>query len=192
MMSATRNRKMQIEPIIAYHNIDHSPAVENLVHRRIKMLERRNDRLAGCEVTMEAPQRKKRHGRVFSVRLNLRLPGPDLSISREIAQGSAQDDLILAVNRAFTAAEKALKKRKKTMDGVEVKHHPPVLHGEIDELEPELGYGWVRADDGRRVYFQRDSLTSDDWERLDKGTRLRFREMEGEKGAYAASVTIAD
>ncbi|MCD9148791.1 HPF/RaiA family ribosome-associated protein [Pseudophaeobacter flagellatus] len=183
---------MQIEPIISYHNVDHSLAVENLVRRRIKMLERRDNRITECEVTMEAPQKRKPHGRVFKVRLNLHLPGPDLSISREIAQGSAQDDLILAVNRAFTAAEKALKKRKKKMDGIEVKHHPPVLHGEIAELEPELGYGWVQADNGRKVYFQRDSLTSDDWERLDKGTRLRFREMQGDKGAYAASVTIAD
>lgn len=95
---------MQIEPIISYHNVDPSPTVENLVHRRIKVLERRDDRITGCEVTMEAPQKLKRHGRVFKVRLNLHLPGLDLSISREIAQGSAQGDLILAVNRAFTTA----------------------------------------------------------------------------------------
>lgn len=183
---------MQIEPILSYHNIDRSPAVDDLVHRRIEMLEKRDDRITGCEVTMEAPQRRKRHGRVFRVRLNLHLPGPDITISREIAQASAQDDLMLAVNRAFSAAEKALKKHRKTMAGVEVKHHPPVLHGEIVEIEPELGYGWILADDGQRVYFQRDGLTSDDWDRLETGTRLRFREEEGEKGPYAAAVTVAD
>lgn len=183
---------MQIAPILSFHNIDHSPAVEDLVHRRIAMLEKRDDRITGCEVTLEAAQKARRHGRAFRVRLDLHLPGPDLSISREIAQGSAQDDLILAVNRAFTAAEKALKKRKKVMAGVEVKQHPPILHGEIVELEPELGHGWLRADDGRRVYFQRDSLTSQDWDRLQTGMRLRFREMSGEKGPYAAAVTIAE
>ena len=183
---------MQIEPTISYRNIDHSPAVDQLVQRRIAMLERRDDRITGCEVTLEAPQKKKRHGRVFRVRLNLHLPGPDLSFSRETGQGSAQDDLILAVNRAFSAAEKALKKRKKVMGRVEVKHHAPVLHGEITELERELGYGWLRADDGRTVYFQRDSLTTENWDRLEMGTRLRFREMEGEKGPYATGVTISD
>ena len=120
------------------------------------------------------------------------MPGPDVSISREVAQGSAREDLVLAVNRAFTAAEKTLKRRKKVMDGVEVKHHPPVLHGAITELEPELGYGQIRADDGREVYFQRDALNADDWDRLGKGTRLRFREMIGEKGPYATAVTIAE
>ena len=183
---------MQIEPILSYHNLEVSPAIDDLVHRRIDMLERRDDRITGCEVTLEAPQKKKRHGRVFRVRLNLRLPGPDVSISSEVAQGSAQDDLMLAVNRAFAAAEKALKKRKKPMAGIEVKHHPPVLHGVIEEFEPDLGHGWVRADDGRSVYFQRDSLTSDDWDRLSKGTRLRFREAEGDKGPFAVAVSLAE
>ncbi|MCB1334935.1 MAG: HPF/RaiA family ribosome-associated protein [Roseivivax sp.] len=183
---------MQIDPIIAYRNIDHSPAVEALVRRRIEMLERRDDRITGCDVTLEAPQKKQRHGSVYKVRLNLHMPGPDLSISREVAQGSAQDDLMLAVNRAFSAAETALKKRKKTLAGIEVKHHPPVLHGQIAELEPELGHGWIRADDGRMVYFQRDSLTANGWDRLKKGTRLKFRELQGEKGPFAAAVTVAD
>ena len=183
---------MQIEPIISYQNLDHSPVVEDLVRERIEALEKRYDRITGCEVTMDAPQKRKRHGRVFRVRLNLRLPGQDLSVSREVAQGSAQDDLILAVNRAFSAAEKAVKKRKKVMGGVEVKHHAPVLHGKIAELEPELGHGWIRGDDGKMVYFQRDSLTSNDWDQLKTGTRLRFREMEGDKGPYATAVTLAD
>lgn len=183
---------MQTEPIISYRNVDRSAAVDELVTRRIAKLEERDDRITGCEVTLDAPQKRKRNGRVLRVTLNLHLPGPDVSISREVAQGSAREDLVLAVNRAFTAAEKTLKRRKKVMDGVEVKHHPPVLHGTITEFEAELGYGQLRADDGREVYFQRDALNADDWDRLSKGTRLRFREMIGEKGPYATAVTVAE
>lgn len=183
---------MQSAPIISFHNIDHAPAVDDLVHRRIAILEQRDHRITGCEVTLDAPQKRKRHGRVVRVRLNLRLPGPDISIARASAQGSAQDDLVLAVNRAFTAAERALKRRKETLAGLGVKHHPPVLHGEVVDLERELGHGWVRADDGRSVYVQRDSLSAEDWDRLAPGTRLRFREMEGEKGPFAVAVAIAE
>lgn len=183
---------MQRDPVIAYRNLDSSPAVEEIVARRIEALERISDRITGIDVTIEAPQKRKLHGRVFRVHLNLHVPGPDLAVSREVSQGSARDDVLLAVNRAFSAAEKALKKQKKTMAAVEVKHHPPVLHGEITAIEPELGYGYVRADDGREVYFQRDGLTSDDWDRLGTGTRLRFREMEGEKGPFATGVTVVD
>lgn len=183
---------MQIAPIISYRNIDPSPAVSELVTRRIGVLERISNRITGCEVTLDAPQKRKIHGRIFRARLNLHTPGPDFSVSREVAQGSARDDLLLAVNRAFSAAEKHLKRQKKKMGGVEVKHHPPILHGKITLIEPELGYGYLRADDGREVYFQRDSLTSDIWNDLESGERLKFREQDGEKGPFAVGVTRAD
>ncbi|SNR41903.1 HPF/RaiA family ribosome-associated protein [Puniceibacterium sediminis] len=182
---------MQTAPIISYSNIDPSPDVADLVNRRIAVLERISDDLTGCDVTLDAPQKRKLHGRVIRVHLNVHVPGPDFSVSREVAQGSARDDLILAVNRAFSAAEKHLKRHKKKMAAVEVKHHAPVLHGKISLLEPELGYGYVQADDGREVYFQRDSFTSDVWDSLEKDVRLRFREQEGEKGPFAVAVSVA-
>lgn len=183
---------MQTAPVITYRNLESSPAVAAVVSKRIAALERLSDRITGCAVILEAPQKRKLHGRVIRVRLNLHVPGPDLSVAREVAQGSAQDDLILAVNRAFSAAEKQLKRQKKVMGAVEVKHHPPVLHGVVTLLERELGYGYLRADDGREVYFQRDGLTAGDWDRLATGARLRFREMEGEKGAFASAITMID
>ncbi len=63
-----------------------------------------------------------------------------------------------------------------------MKYHAAILHGVIVELEPQLGYGFVRADDGKQVYFQKDSLVSGDWNALEIGTRLRFREQDGENG----------
>ena len=175
--------------MISYHNLDPSPAVDGIVHRRTEKLERLFDRIIGCDVALEALQRQKRHGRTVRAHLVVHLPGPDLSVERTVAQGSAQDDLILAVNRAFSAAEKMLKRHKKVMGHIEVKHHPPVLHGEITLIERELGHGWLRADDGREVYFQKDALNGGDWASLSIGTRLRFREMQGDKGPYATGVS---
>lgn len=183
---------MQTEPIITFRNMDSSPAVEAIIAKRVGALERMSDRIIGCEVILEAPQKARRRGRVFSARVNLAMPGPDLSAARDVAQGSAQDDLVLAVNRAFSAAEKLLKKRADVMGRVEVKHHPPELHGEIIELESELGHGWLRADDGREIYFQRDGLVSGDWTGLSRGDRMRFRVEEGEKGPFATGVSAAD
>ena len=87
---------------------------------------------------------------------------------------------------------KQLKRHKKKVGTQEIKHHPPIQHGEVTLLEPELGYGYVRGDDGREVYFQRDSLTSDDWDQLAHGSRLRFREMQGEKGPFATAITLIE
>lgn len=182
---------MQTQPIITFRNMESSPAVEAVIAKRIAALEHFSDRITGCEVILEAPQKRQVKGRAFAVRVNLQLPGPDLSVSRTVAQGSAQDDLVLAVNRAFSAVEKQLKKNRDTMARVEVKHHPPELHGEITELEPELGYGWLRADDGREVYFERDSLVSGDWDDLKPGAKMRMRVADGEKGPFATGLSLA-
>lgn len=183
---------MQTAPVITYRHIDPSPAVETLIDRRIAKLQRISGRLIGCEVTLEAPQKHRLNGRVFTVRVGVQRPGPDLSTARTVAQGSARDDLLLAMNRAFSAAEKRLKRHKKMMGGVEVKHHPPYVRGEVSEIEPDLGWGTIRTGDGRAVYFQRDALTGADWDSLTRGTRLRFREQDGEKGPYATAVALVD
>lgn len=183
---------MQTAPVITFRHIDPSPAVATLIDRRIAKLERISGRLTGCEVTLEAPQKPRLHGRVFAVRVVVHLPGPALSTAHTVAQGSARDDLILAMNRAFSAAENRLKRHKKVLGGVEVKHHPPFVKGEVAEIEPDLGWGTIRTGDGRAVYFQRDALTGADWAGLTRGTRLRFREQEGEKGPYATAVALAD
>lgn len=50
---------MQIDLIISYQNLDHSPVVEDLVRERIEALEKRYDRITGYEVTLYAPQKKE-------------------------------------------------------------------------------------------------------------------------------------
>jgi cold shock CspA family protein len=119
------------------------------------------------------------------------VPGPDLDVARTVRHGHAADDIVRAVNATFTALEKRIKETRRITAGQEVKHHPAILHGEIVEIEPELGYGFVRADNGQEVFFQRDGLVTGTWEDLSLGARLRFRERAGEKGLFAVDVAPA-
>ena len=181
---------MQSSPNVTFRGIDPSPAIEELIAERRARLERFHPGIVACDVVVEAAPKRKVHGRLFSVRVNLSLPGPAISVSSDAARGEAGEDIRLAINHAFSAVETKLKERKRTMGAVEVKHHPPILHGEVSELEPELGWGMIRADDGRSVYFQKDSLETGLWDAVAVGTRLRFRELQGEKGPYAAHVAV--
>ncbi len=95
--------------------------------------------------------------------------------------GHAADDIVRAVNAIFTALEKRVRESRRVRAGQEVKHHPTILHGVIVELEPELGYGFLRADNGQEVFFQRDGLVTGTWEDLALGARLRFREQMGKR-----------
>lgn len=183
---------MQTKPTISYRNLPSSAILDEIIHKRIDALEKFSSAIVGCHVVIEAPQKRRLNARGFEVRIHLEVPGPDLSVSRSVRQGDAQDDAKLAINSAFGALEKRLKEQKRKMNAQEVKHHPPILHGEIVELIGDQGYGYLRGDDGREVYFQRDSLVAGNWDRLGLGDRLRFREMDGEKGAFAVDVAVVD
>ena len=182
---------MQREPIITWRNVQRSEAVEAIIRDRIKAVDRFCPDAVGLRVTLDAPQKPRHAARGFDVRLHLEVPGPDLDVSRSVRQGHAAEDMVRAVNAAFTALEKQVKESRRRMAGQEIKHHPVVLHGEIVELEPELGYGFMRADDGREVYFQKDGLVTGAWDALAVGARLRFREQDGEKGPFAVDVAPA-
>ncbi len=182
---------MQRNPIITWRNIERSQAVEEIIRKRIAAIEKFCPDAVGLRITLDAPQKRRHAARGFDVRLHLEVPGPDLDVARTVRHGHAADDILQAVNSTFTALEKWIKETRRTMAGQEVKHHPVILHGEIVELEPELGYGFVRADDGREVYFQKDGLVTGDWSRLELGARLRFREQDGEKGPIAVDVAPA-
>jgi len=63
-------------------------------------------------------------------------------------------------------------------------------HGIVEKLFDE-GYGFLRAlDDDRQVYFHRNSVLHDDFERLAIGTEVRFTPREGDDGPQASSVQV--
>ncbi|MDN3721968.1 cold shock domain-containing protein [Roseibium salinum] len=57
------------------------------------------------------------------------------------------------------------------------------LHGTVDRLVPEEGFGFIKTADEREYFFRRESLTSPElWEALVPGSEVRFTEHDGEKG----------
>ena len=183
---------MQREPVVAFRHIDPSPAVEELLSRRIAALSRIERHVIGCAVSVETPPGRRLRGRLVSVHVEIEVAEPDLSVSREIARGGAADDVALAVNRAFAAAERMLRRHAERSEAPAIGLSAPVLHGTVWRVEPDLGWGWIRADDGRDVHFRKDALGPGHWDRLAEGARLRFRAIEGEEGPRAVAVALAD
>lgn len=183
---------MQSPPKITYLNMTPSNAIDDHVNRRLEELEKYHPRIVGCDVVIAAPQKLKRNARDFEVRLTIRVPGPDIYVAQHVGRSGAVEDVNLAIHKAFDSARRTLKEQKREMSRREVKHHPPVTHGRIERLFAGEGYGYAVTDDGREVYFERDSLVSGDWDKLKIDGTIRFREMAGEKGPYAANISVAD
>jgi cold shock CspA family protein len=52
------------------------------------------------------------------------------------------------------------------------------------------GYGFLTTDDGREVYFHKDSVLNQGFQRLKLGARVIFAEEQGDKGPQASTVKI--
>lgn len=63
-------------------------------------------------------------------------------------------------------------------------------HGHIRELFPNQDYGLIEAFDGREIYFHRNSVVDEDFDKLCEGDRVHFSEEMGENGPQASSVHV--
>jgi ribosome-associated translation inhibitor RaiA len=183
---------MQKEPRIAFQNMDASPALESDIRERIARLEEFHARLIGCSVVVQAPHRHSRKGRIYEIRIDLSLPGEDIAVTRESGLDHAHEDVHVALRDAFDAARRLLEDRQRREAPHRSKKHPDVGHGLVVRLFAEDGYGFLETADVREVYFQRNGLTGQTWDRIAVGSKLRFKELDGDKGPFATQVTLMD
>jgi cold shock CspA family protein len=71
-----------------------------------------------------------------------------------------------------------------------VKQHEAPSGGHVISLHPEEDYGKIETPDGRVIYFHRNSVLNNEFDRLEVGTEVRFAEEAGEQGPQASSVTL--
>lgn len=63
---------------VTFHGMQSSPAVETQVRERAEKLARFHERITACHVTIEAPHQRHHKGQLFSVRIDLTVPGGEL------------------------------------------------------------------------------------------------------------------
>jgi cold shock CspA family protein/ribosome-associated translation inhibitor RaiA len=175
---------MALPPQLTLRGMGPSPALERAVGRKLAWLERYFPRIMGCRVTVEAPHRHRRKGRLYRVRIDLTVPGGELVVARNPSLHAAHADVLVAIRDAFDAA------RRELMDYARLKR------GQVKErVGPQLGsvarlardHGFLEAEDGREIYFHRHSVLQG-FERLALGDTVRFTEEDGEKGPQASTV----
>jgi ribosomal subunit interface protein len=180
---------MQITPQIRFRGMEPSPSIETVIRERIGRLARFHDRVTSCNVVVEAPHRRGRHGKIFHVRVDISVPGREIVTGREPEENHAHEDVYVAIRDAFDAAQRQLQDVVRKTSGYRVKAHPEQLYGKVDRIDRGEGFGFIAGADGREFFFRRESLVSDHlWDSLDEGTPVRFAEHEGDMGPYATAV----
>lgn len=180
---------------ISFHDVPRDDAVEALIREKAQKLERVCSYLTSCRVTVEKATNRHRAGNLYHVRIDMTVPpGKELVVSRDPIDRRSQEDLHMVVRRAFEAARKQLKELVEKQHK-EVKSHPEQdIEGVVTKLFREEGYGFLRDQMGRELYFHRNSVLENDFDRLEVGTGVNFfeHEDEGEHGPQASTVRIVD
>jgi cold shock CspA family protein len=68
------------------------------------------------------------------------------------------------------------------------KQHETPDGGHVISLHPDEDYGRIGTPDGREIYFHRNSVLKDGFDKLEVGSEVRFTEEAGERGPQASSV----
>jgi cold shock CspA family protein/ribosome-associated translation inhibitor RaiA len=156
---------MQSPVQVTFRDIQPSDAVSAHVEKRAAKLDTFFDRITHCHVVVEAPNRTHKHGPRYHVRIDLRVPGKELVVSKipEERMEELQPD---------------------------TKTHLKPAHGYVAKIFADRGYGFIQTEDGREVYFHRNSVLAVSFDKLHVGAKVRFAEEDGEKGPQASTVHV--
>jgi len=68
--------------------------------------------------------------------------------------------------------------------------HPPVIRkeagmarGEIKRLIKDRGFGFIKSEDGRQIFFHRSALSERKFDALEEGQRVECEVERGAKGS---------
>ena len=181
---------MQTEPQVSFDDIPVDAAVREAALRHIDGLDSVYDRITGCHVVIAQPHRHKREGRLYSVRVDLLVPGREIVVNRNHPLDHAHEDVYLAMRDSFDAARRQLEDHVRHLRGV-VKPHAPRSVGRVTQVFPLQGYGFLATPDGREIYFHQHAISEHDFRMLEIGSEVHFSEEEGDEGPQAAHVQLA-
>ncbi|MDA8250954.1 MAG: HPF/RaiA family ribosome-associated protein [Rhodospirillales bacterium] len=179
---------MTIPVQVTFKDMEPSPALEARIREKAARLERFEGDILRCIVTVEAPHRHHHQGRMYRLRVEVVVPRGDIVVTREGSQNHAHEDAYVAVRDAFDAVVRQLEDHVRGLRGQTKHHEVPLLHGRVTSLIADQGYGFVETSSGQEVYFHRNSVVENGYDRLRVGDEVRMAVTEGEKGWQASTV----
>lgn len=183
---------MQTPVEIDFQGLQANEQLRSCVTRNISTLEQRFGRITACRVVIRGPSDRHRKGGAFDITIRLSLPqGREVDIGRsEKAQvDNRMLDPVVAVNDAFKRARRRLQDHARRMQG-HVKSHDAAPVATVTHFDDAAGFGFLETQDGREIYFHKNSLIDGASRLVAPGTRVTFFEEMGEKGPQASTVRI--
>ena len=181
---------MQIPLQITFRDMEPSEAVEARIREKVAKLDHFYDHVMGCRIMVESPHGHHHQGRLYHVRIDVTVPDGELLVTHEHHhKDHAHEDVYVAIRDSFDAMKRQLEDYARKRRG-KVKTHEIPAHGRVESLHPAEDYGHIETPDERLIYFHRNSVLDDAFDKLHVGSEVRFAEEMGERGPQASTVTL--
>lgn len=178
---------METLPEIDFQGMEPSADFRARIENRIGLFEKRYGRVTACRVVVKGPGGHHQAGGLYEINVHLVLPGGhEVAVERTPYVDDRYTDFDFALNDAFKRARRRLQDEVRRMQGQVKVRTKPI--GVIRKLMRDDGYGFLESDDGREIYFHRNSVVDDEFGRLELGELVSFSEEEADRGPQATSV----
>ena len=174
---------MQVPLQITVRGVPHSPVLDARIRDKVAKLEEFHPRITSCHVAVEESAKHHHQGRQFTVRVELRVPGREIAVTRD-----HHEDVFVALRDAFDSAKRQLEEVVREKRG-DVKVHEIPQHGKIARLSVDEGCGFIETADGRELYFSRENVVYPAFEQLESGIQVQFIEDLAGEGPQAKRVS---
>src|ERR1700724_4337139 len=179
---------MQIPLQISFENSEPSEAIRAVIGQEVERLEKYQHHITGCRVAVVAPSTKNRHGAVYRINILVTIPPHEnIVVSRQPSDDQSHVHVGVEIQSAFSAARRQIEALAQRASG-KVKLHEVEAHGRVSKLSAD--YGFIATSDGREVYFHRNSVIDNAFDRLSVGSEVRFAQELGDKGEQASTVHL--
>lgn len=111
---------------ITIRDLPGSQALEENIHKKAEKLTQFYQQILSCRVVIESPQKHKHQGKLYSVRLELDVPGKEL-----VVDNNENEDVYIGVRDAFNALKRQLSDYAHKRRG-DVKNHPNSIQEKSD------------------------------------------------------------
>jgi cold shock CspA family protein len=181
---------MQIPLQISFENSEPSEAIRAVIGQEVERLEKYQHHITGCRVAIVAPSTKHRHGAVYRINILVTIPPHEnIVVSHQPSDDQSHVHVEVAIKSAFSAARRQIEALAQRASG-KVKLHEVEAHGRVLKISAAGDHGFIATPDGGEIYFHRNSVIDNAFDRLSIGSEVRFAEELGEKGAQASTVHL--
>lgn len=168
---------------ITIRDMPSSPVLEDHIRKKAMKLNQFCQRINRIRIVVDVPQKHKHQGKLYSVHIDLLVPGKELVVNRKL-----DEDVYVAIRDAFLALQRQLESYARKRRG-EVKTHEDINQGMVKRIFHEEGYGFIVGNDETEYYFSPTNVSSPSFDQLQAGDSVQFLVEIAPDGFQAHRIT---